>query len=182
MIVVYLIGIAGVGKSTVVTELTRDWTLRLEATKPFAHRHYQTPHGRAVVLGKDTQPFSGTDTLSWTAINHIDDFLRACAHRNVEVVIGEGDRFANDRFLESAQHHADLKLYHLTAPDTTTAERRTKRSTEWQTKPQNQAWIEGRKTKTLRLAERWYATELDATQTPTAIAQQIRNEMGGECP
>ena len=103
MIVVYLIGIAGVGKSTVVTELSHDWTLRSEQTKPFAHRHYNTPHGKAIILGKNVQPFGGTDTLSWTAINNVDHFLTVCNERNIELIIGEGDRFANDRFITAAK-------------------------------------------------------------------------------
>jgi GTPase SAR1 family protein len=178
MIVVYLIGVAGVGKSTTVTELSRDWTLRSEQSKPFAHRHYTTPHGKAVIMGKNVQPFGGTDTLSWTAINEVENFLTVCSQRNIELVVGEGDRFANDRFLDTATKIADhVLLYHLTADEDTTKKRRGDRSALWGTKQQNEKWVQGRQTKTDGLSQRWGATPLDARLPSSTIAQTITKEI-----
>lgn len=178
MIVVYLIGVAGVGKSTVVSELSRNWHLRMELNTPFAHRHYSTPHGNAVILGKNIEPFGGTDTLSWTAINHVQQFLTVCRERHVDLIVGEGDRFANDRFMDTATRIADRTLlYHLHTDDDTTQQRRTERSAKWNTKTQNAQWIQGRKTKTIGLAQRWNATPIDANQQPHTIAQTIATEI-----
>ena len=181
MIVVYLIGVAGVGKSTTVKELTNDWSLRMEAPKPFAHRHYDTPHGRGIVLGKDVEPFGGTDTLSWTAINHVGDFFNACAQRNVQIIIGEGDRFANGRFFDEASAHGTLLLFSLEAPDDVTEDRRQVRATMFNTPLQNATWIAGRKTKTTTLAQRYGAFPIDATQPTSSVVQTI-NKRIKQCP
>jgi GTPase SAR1 family protein len=177
MIVVYLIGVAGVGKSTTVKELTNEWSLRMEAPKPFAHRHYDTPHGRGIVLGKDVEPFGGTDTLSWTAINHVGDFFNACAQRNVQLIIGEGDRFANGRFFDEASAHGTLLLFSLEAPDDVTEDRRQVRATTFNTPLQNATWIAGRKTKTTTLAERYGAFPIDATQPTSSVIQTINKRI-----
>jgi GTPase SAR1 family protein len=177
MIVVYLIGVAGVGKSTAVKELTNEWSLRMEAPKPFAHRHYDTPHGRGIVLGKDVEPFGGTDTLSWTAINHVGDFFNACAQRNVQLIIGEGDRFANGRFFDEASAHGTLLLFSLEAPDDVTEDRRQVRATTFNTPLQNATWIAGRKTKTTTLAERYGAFPIDATQPTSSVIQTINKRI-----
>jgi GTPase SAR1 family protein len=177
MIVVYLIGVAGVGKSTTVKELTNEWSLRMEAPKPFAHRHYDTPHGRGIVLGKDVEPFGGTDTLSWTAINHVGDFFNACAQRNVQLIIGEGDRFANGRFFDEASAHGTLLLFSLEAPDDVTEDRRQVRATTFNTPLQNATWIAGRKTKTTTLAERYRAFPIDATQPTSSVIQTINKRI-----
>ena len=177
MIIVYLIGVAGVGKSTTVKELINDWQLRMEATKPFSHRHYTTPYGRGIVIGKDTEPFGGTDTLSWTAINHAQDFFNACAQRNVQIIIAEGDRFANARFFDMAKEHGTLLLCSLEAPDVVTEERRTKRSLLFNSPIQNAKWVEGRKTKATGLAERFDAFPIDATQPTQTIIQTINKRI-----
>jgi adenylate kinase family enzyme len=177
MIVVYLIGVAGVGKSTTVKELTNDWSLRMEAPKPFAHRHYDTQYGRGIVLGKDVEPFGGTDTLSWTAINHVGDFFNACAQRNVQIIIGEGDRFANARFFDEAQKYATLLLFSLEASDEVTDDRRKKRASMFKTPIQNASWVAGRKTKALTLAEKHNAIRIDATQPTSFISQTIKGEV-----
>jgi GTPase SAR1 family protein len=177
MIVVYLIGVAGVGKSTTVKELTNDWSLRMEAPKPFAHRHYDTPHGRGIVLGKDVEPFGGTDTLSWTAINHVGDFFNACAQRNVQIIIGEGDRFANGRFFDEASAHGTLLLFSLEAPDDVTEDRRQVRAAKFNTPLQNATWIAGRKTKTTTLAEKYGAFPIDATQPTSSVIQTINKRI-----
>ncbi len=177
MIVVYLIGVAGVGKSTAVKELINSWELRMEAPKPFAHRHYNTPHGRGIVLGKDVEPFGGTDTLSWTAINHVGEFFNACAQRNVQIIIGEGDRFANGRFFDEASAQGTLLLFSLEAPDDVTEDRRQVRAAKFNTPLQNATWIAGRKTKTTTLAAKYGAFPIDATQPTSSVIQTINKRI-----
>ncbi len=177
MIVVYLIGVAGVGKSTAVKELINSWELRMEAPKPFAHRHYNTPHGRGIVLGKDVEPFGGTDTLSWTAINHVGEFFNACAQRNVQLIIGEGDRFANGRFFDEASAQGTLLLFSLEAPDDVTEDRRQVRAAKFNTPLQNATWIAGRKTKTTTLAAKYGAFPIDATQPTSSVIQTINKRI-----
>lgn len=177
MIIIYLIGVAGVGKSTTVKQLTNDWTLRMAATKPFAHRHYNTPYGRAVVIGKDTEPFGGTDTLSYTAINHMSDFMQTCAQHNVQLIIAEGDRLSNARFFTTAQQHATLLLFELQASDTVTEQRRTQRAQQHDKPLQNANWIAGRQTKVTTLAQTFNAIPIDATQPTNMITETIKQRL-----
>ena len=177
MIVAYIIGVAGVGKSTTVKHLTADWDLRMNVDKPFAHRHYNTPYGRGIVIGKDVEPFGGTDTLSWTAINHVETFINACAQRNVQIIIGEGDRFSNARFFDTIRAQATLLLFNLDAPDAITEHRRTTRAEQHNTPKQNAQWVQGRQTKVNRLANTYDAITIDATQPTSTIVQSINKEI-----
>jgi len=177
MIIVYLIGVAGVGKSTTVKQLTADWSLRMKVDKPFAHRHYSTKHGRAIIIGKDIEPFGGTDTLSYTAINSVDGFLATCVKRNVKIIVAEGDRLANNRFLTMAQQHGTLLLFNLHAADDITEQRRAQRAIQHNTSTQNANWIRGRKTKVATLATTFKAITIDATQPTINISQMINSEM-----
>lgn len=177
MIVVYLMGVAGVGKSTTVKQLTSSWSLVLQLDKPFTHRHYATPYGKAIVLGKDVEPFGGTDTFSYTAINDADDFLAKCAQRRVDIVLAEGDRFSNGRFFETASKHGELLLYNLQADESIVSARREQRATQHNKKLQNPTWIEGRKTKVRNLATQHNAVTLNAEEATAQIVERIEQDI-----
>lgn len=177
MIIVYLIGVAGVGKTTTVQQLIKDWKFRCQIDKPFAHCHYNTTHGKSIVLGKNKLPFAGTDTLSWTAINHWETFLKTCSTHNIQLIIGEGDRFSTTKCFETAQQYGKLLTYHLQAPDQITFERRKQRANQYNKPLQNESWVAGRKTKTENLAQKFQCRSLNANQPIETIVQTINQDI-----
>lgn len=177
MIIVYLIGVAGVGKTTAVQQLIKDWKFRCQIDKPFAHSHYNSSHGKSIVLGKNKLPFAGTDTLSWTAINHWETFLKTCLTHKVDLIIGEGDRLSTAKCFETAQQYGKLLTYHLQATDQVTLQRRQQRATRYNKTLQNECWVAGRKTKTINLAQKFNSRSLNANLPTETIVQTIQQDI-----
>jgi shikimate kinase len=174
MKIVYLLGVAGAGKTTLVRALTDRWQHRLDVDAPLAHQHWIAPAlGRVVTLGRPAPIFAGTDTLSYTAINKAPHLLELLKQHDVNLVVGEGDRFANQRFIDLARELGDLHLFYLTAPPDVLADRRQQRATQHRLPPQNPRWIASRQTKHHDLATRNRATYLNATQPPATLATQL---------
>jgi thymidylate kinase len=171
---IYLLGVAGTGKTTLINTLTQRWQYRQLIDKPIAHQHWlDTDIGRIVTLGKPHAVFGGTDTLSFTAIEQVNNLLSGLAKRNVALVIGEGDRFANQRFIDTAQQHATTLVFYLTAPNDVLDQRRRDRAQQHGLKQQDAKWITGRLSKHHRLAKANNAIYLNATQPTTTLAQQV---------
>jgi hypothetical protein len=86
-------------------------------------------------------------------------FLFTCG---IENIIGEGDRLASSKFFEAAQAAGyDVTVALLRCPESLAKQRRDARGSE-----QNEQWLKGRITKTIRLATDWVEPEwfIDATQ------------------
>jgi hypothetical protein len=175
---VYLIGAPGVGKSTVMAELTEGLP-RVPRSEPFAHDWL---HERidgflkppvAVELGARREAFSGTDALGM-AVNP-----RACEWIGLApapLVLGEGDRLANARFLGAAQRAGyAVTLAYLVAGSKTLEQRRAARGST-----QSEQWIKGRVTKADNLAARgreegWRVIRIDTSAfRPDGVARLIR--------
>ena len=170
---IYILGEPGVGKSTLVKELTSTYKLVANLQRPIPHTLYRTPTSeRCITLGAPHPTFPGTDTLPFNAINQMERLFLQCTQHNLNI-IGEGDRLANQRFIELARNHGDLHLYYLVAPPAETAKRRQQRSQTHNTKQQDTAWVKGRQTKHSKLAAANNAITLDATKTPKELAAQI---------
>ena len=168
---VYLIGSPGVGKTTLVKELTKDWLLADTASIPVKHLCYTTPFGRAIELGHRREPFGGTDTLAYDAINKIEQWLPAL--EGIDLIIGEGDRLANTRFITLCKQLGKVHLYHLTTEPETSAQRRAQRAQEYGTAKQNEAWVKGRASKHENLAKKHNAVTLTANLEPAMLARII---------
>lgn len=174
MKIAYLLGVAGTGKTTLIKALTDQWQYRQLLNRPMAHQHWIAPElGRVVTLGKPHAVFGGTDTLSFTAIEQVDNLFTALGKHQVGLVIGEGDRFANQRFIDTARRHATTLVFYLTAPNDVLDERRRNRAQQHGLKQQDAKWITGRLNKHHRLAKANNAIYLNATQPPTTMAQQV---------
>lgn len=174
MKIVYLLGVAGAGKTTLVRALTEQWQHRLDLDKPLAHQHWIAPNlGRVVTLGRPAPVFAGTDTLSFTAIKQAPHLLELMKQHDVNLVIGEGDRFANQRFIDLARDLGDLHLFYLTAPAHLLEERRQQRAAQHGLPPQDPRWLASRQTKHHGLAQRNRAVYLNATQPPATLATQL---------
>jgi len=172
--IVYLLGVAGSGKTTLINAITAQWQFRQLINRPIAHQHWIAPTlGRCVTLGKQHPVFGGTDTLSFAAIEQVDNLLTALGKHNVALVLGEGDRFANQRFIDTARSHGTTLVFYLTAHDDLIAERRRDRARQHGLKEQNATWINGRLSKHKRLAKANDAIYLNASQPPTTLATQL---------
>lgn len=166
-----ILGEPGSGKSTLTAELVKPWTELTLELHPVKHVTYDTPYGSAIQLGWHRPPFSGTDTLGQAVINQVANWYRDGIDG---LVISEGDRLANDRFIRLAKDHGETLIFHLNTDPRIAQERRIARARAYNLATQNPSWLKGRQTKHLNLAQRWQATTLDGSQTPLALAEQIR--------
>lgn len=111
MKLVYLIGIPGTGKSTVMKEFMRHFDWQQERVIDLLDTHVS---GNVRVLGKyeDGETFSGTDRLSMAVAPKAIEWAETNPE---EVVFGEGDRLNNKAFFESCK--PNLHIIHLTVSD-----------------------------------------------------------------
>ena len=150
---IYLVGQPGSGKSTLMVKLTAQFDRHSIAPAehyPVAHDVLTDKKTGAVVaaeIGKQRELFSGTDALASSVIDKAAPWV---ASQPYPLVLAEGARLANKRFLEAAMaggYHVTLVL--LDHPD---AEKwRAKRSKEIG-KVQNEGWVKGRLSASRNLA------------------------------
>lgn len=159
---VYLIGEPGIGKTTLLARLIGASVDRREpVTDPIPH--IRLNNGAGAVVGAERGVFSGTDTLPLNVQPRAVEWVRSAPY---PLMFAEGDRLANDGFFEAvclagyALNVVVLKGSRLAA--TRRAERAAKVG-----KVQNPTWVQGRITKTDRLAARW-ATRVFALEGPNA--------------
>lgn len=172
-IAVYLVGEPGVGKTTVMNELSSHYdvgpAVRLRGQlwgEPL------TGGGASGVrLGRTRGTFSGTDALGMSV--NPDAVAWAAEDTLPAIVFGEGARLANEKFLFTLAMRAKTLVVLLTAANA--AERRRERGSD-----QNPTWIKGRATASYRIFEKCLnsgipALPIDTTNMePPAIADIIR--------
>ena len=147
----YVVGVPGVGKSTLVGALT-EGVPYVQQSKPVAHAIYEPG---VVELGKKREGFPGTDTLSMSAITLVDPWVRE-EWWPFDLLLGEGDRLAVDRFFEALEAGGwDLVIAHLWDDTGIAQKRRVERAEALGTKQQKDSWVRGRETKVEKLVERW---------------------------
>jgi hypothetical protein len=160
----YIVGEPGVGKSELVDELTRGLQAE-EISEPFAHRILGESTG-CVELGKRGVK-SGTDSLSSSVIEKVLPWLEEV---QPPMLLAEGDKLAVDRFFNKlVELGYDLRIVLLYGPGVAARRRLQRGST------QDQTWVQGRRTKVMKLADRWASrlTVLDATATPGELAKKL---------
>lgn len=175
---IYILGAPGSGKTTLANEIKKPWGNFQLVDKPFAHEFYSVENKFRISLGKTKPPFSGTDTLSNSVINLVEELYPCWTKSNqVEIVIGEGDRLAIERMMNIARSFGELFLFYLDTPEEISESRRQTRARANNFKLQNPSWVKGRKTKHLNLAKRSEAVWLDGSRPIEELVQQIQDKL-----
>lgn len=178
---VYIIGQPGAGKTTLMKAICRGSQTLYVADKPVPHKAVRGPRGMFAVLGRDREPFGGTDTLSHAAAGDCEEWVEELARCAAgRLVFAEGDRLASKRFLAAARSQYRLLLFSLDCPNELAAERRLFRASEHGLKQQSASWVKGRVTKHANLALSESAVRLDARMAPDDLAELVWSEVNGK--
>lgn len=163
-----VLGEPGIGKSTLIQELVKGSDYETDS-HPFAHVMFTCG---PVYLGSFRDEYPGTDALALNAQPKVLSWL----HEGLpQFVMWEGDRLANDSFLEaSVKMGYTLWLYHLSGRNAA-AKRRDERGSQ-----QDEAWVRGRRTKHDRLAVSWDALVMDASNPVERLVKLMRDPVS-EC-
>jgi hypothetical protein len=175
----YLVGVPGAGKSTALAGAISllGWGEPEARSQPFAHAWYED--ARAVLLGKQDVTFPGTDTLSLGVNPRAVEFVRTTG---ADLVVGEGDRLANRRFLCAAADAGGAVLVAFDLPAVSAFQRMLDRADALGVAPQQESWWNGRATKTENLRHlSWPGLRhetVDASRPREAVAEQVADIIG----
>ena len=179
---VYVIGAPGAGKTTGLTaaRITLGWygVDPVGAPVPAVMRNV-TP--RVVELGKDRPAFGGTDTLGMGIGPDACTAVRSGAFSGTTLLIGEGDRLAYDGFFQALADCSErFTVLWVDGEESVMAGRRSQRAEAHGMKPQSAAWVKGRTTKVLGLAQRWAnnLVRVDANLPEREVAAAIARVIG----
>jgi shikimate kinase len=111
MKVIYMIGLPGCGKSTVMKKFMQQYEWTTNRPVDLLDSHVS---GNIRVLGKyeEGEKFSGTDRLSMAVSPNAVEFVGSNPD---EIILGEGDRLNNKGFFKACGE--DLTILHLTVSD-----------------------------------------------------------------
>lgn len=162
MRLVYVVGVPGSGKSTTMTAALSWMQAPAEIhTKPIAHVVY----GDVWHLGARRDVFGGTDALSMSVNPKAIEFLPVAAACDCRVLVGEGDRLANMKFLTA---WPNTTVVYLDTPIALARERAAMRAVQLGRPEQSASWWKGRVTKIDNLIARLPYERLDGT-LPTEV-------------
>lgn len=179
MISVYLVGSPGAGKTTLLSTLLGNYAQLDLLDRPFKHTTYSVRDRHTALLGWTRAPFGGTDTLPYTVKPTVEAWLPTAA-QVFDVLIGEGDRLANDGFFDALAAVSErLEVVHLRSSEEVEAERRAGRAAAYGMKPQNATWVKGRATKAARLAEKYGTLTLDGRLPLRLQAELLEKQVYG---
>jgi len=149
MKIVCLLGEPGAGKSTLMKRLIDELDVNLRYFDAVDLVPFHTNSDRKImVLGKyeDGEVFGGTDKMSMQvqayAVEFLDNLDKNTLFKDVEVILFEGDRLANSKFLEHFSEDHQLYVIYLQTSEKTRKQRFLERNSD-----QNETWLAGRNTK-----------------------------------
>jgi len=146
MRVIYLIGLPGCGKSTVMKQYMEAVGGEWKSDRPVDLLDSHV-NGSVRVLGKyeEGEVFCGTDRLSMAVSPKAIEFLK---NNPDETIVGEGDRLNNSGFFEAAGDN--LTIIHLTVSDTERERRYKERGSD-----QSDKFIQTVRTKVSNIVEKF---------------------------
>ena len=168
MRVVYVIGVPGVGKTTVVEAALADLAeTRTPVELPVPHERLDVG-GVAVGahLGKRRAGFGGTDALAMNIQPRVVEWLSGQPY---PLILAEGDRLANAKFFRAitALGLAPTVVRLVVDPPDLVWARRQARGSN-----QNVTWLRGRQTKVERLNP-WVTAVIDNTGPPEIAGRAL---------
>lgn len=142
MKVIYLIGLPGSGKSTVMKKFMEKYEWKVERPIDLLDSHVSD---KLRVLGKyeEGETFSGTDRLSMAVSPKAVEYVES---KPDEIIIGEGDRLNNKGFFSACGD--DLTILHLVVSDEERQRRYEERGSD-----QSQKFIQTVRTKIENIVE-----------------------------
>ena len=169
--VIYVIGIPGSGKTTMVERaLDRIPLTGHTEFDPFGY----TDYGWLIHLGRRGTVFGGTDGLSMSVQPRAIEWIKTVT---CDVVIGEGDRLANAGFLDACPN---LTLVYLDTPLTLARERSDQRAARTGRDTQSSKWWRGRVTKVDNLIGRRAHVRYDGTAPKDELSARLAALIGNE--
>ena len=147
---VYMIGQPGAGTSTLMAKLTEHLVRDPQVSAPVAHdilRFQGSTDIAGAEIGRQRERFGGTDALPASIIEKAIPWV---AEQPYELLLAEGARLANKRFLLAARDAGyDVTLVFVDHPDA--EEWRKGRDAEIG-RTQKESWVAGRRTASVNLA------------------------------
>lgn len=180
---VYVVGLPGAGKTTVV-----DLALKLLDLTPVVEHIVPVPHvrhGTLWHLGRHRFPFGGTDTLSMSISPKAIQWVTKLASHNdglggpdccgicpavPSVLLGEGDRLAHKAFFAACPA---LTVVWLDTPFVVAMDQAKLRARAQGVDPQDASWWKGRATKVRNLVISRPVTRLDGTRPAAESAADL---------
>ena len=160
----YIIGAPACGKTTQMEKIMHGWEVVEHFTKPIRYTVYRSGKNLNIYLGRKRDVFSGTDTLSFTALKFMNGLYSAWdSLGKFNCVVAEGDRLANGKFFDVAKKNGDLHLLSLELDELVRNERSEARAKENNLEIQNYEWVKSRITKHQKLAKQYGAYRIDCT-------------------
>jgi hypothetical protein len=193
---VYLIGLPGAGKTTIVRLALKLLDLQpvVEHITPIPH----VRHGTLWHLGRHREPFGGTDTLSMSINPKAIAWVKELAAgpgviRNVvtgepclaydpgapAVLLGEGDRLANRAFFDACPA---LTVVWLETPVKAAQERADRRAGAAGVPLQDATWWKGRVTKVANIVNSRPVVRLDGLSPPAESAAALAELLAAPAP
>ena len=100
----YIIGAPACGKTTQMEKIMHGWEVVEHFTKPIRYTVYRSGKNLNIYLGRKRDVFSGTDTLSFTALKFMNGLYSAWdSLGKFNCVVAEGDRLDHDRDWETSR-------------------------------------------------------------------------------
>lgn len=165
MKLVYLIGGPATGKTSIMAEIVKPWGPPLVEQQPVKHLWWAT-EPRRIYLGHPREQFGGTDTWAYgdgqKAVNWLLETV-APIQPGPALVVGEGDRLSVEGWLRAM---GGIIVWCVCARDVLDRRRASR--------TQAGAWVKGRDTMCMRLAESLRARTLDTGRPLPLVVAELR--------